>query len=156
MLLCVGMTVINILENSPSASHLLHVGVASLPWTKRWRVFCRQHSSCCWQPTCLLGPVFRSGLKQEGDLSPITCLSPLHLLLRPFPRYEQKHRLNQRLKPACCRSEGLRDLPTSTTGSSVYDAGILWEGRDISFPSKWKASTPQPAGRQTRFSPHQV
>lgn len=97
----------------------------------------------CWQPTCLLGPVFRSGLKQERDLSPITCLSPLYLLLWPFPRYEQKRRLNQWLKPECCRTESLPVLPASTTGSSVSDARILWEGTDISFPSKWKASARQ-------------
>ncbi len=36
---------------------------------------------CCWQWTCLLGLVFRSGSKQERDLSPITCLAPLYLLL---------------------------------------------------------------------------
>lgn len=68
-------------------------------------------------------------------------------VLWPSPRCEQKHHLNQWLKAECPRTEILPDLPTSTTGSSVYDAVLLWEGRHFSFPSQWKTSALQLEGR---------
>lgn len=54
-----------------------------------------------------------------------------------------------RTQALCPGTESLRDLPTSTTGVyiSVYDAVFLWEGRHFSFPSKWKTSALQLAGR---------
>ena len=96
--------------------------------------------SYCRQWTCLLGVVFRSGTEQERDLSPVTCLAPLYLLLWTFPSVTTKgwFKSGRVWCQSPCRTEyvSVRDLQSSRIGWRV--SVLPRDKRDISFSFKWK------------------
>lgn len=131
----------------------------SFPCTNRLGtyVLCRKPLSYCWQWKCLLGLVFRSGTKQERDLSPITCLAPLYLLPWPFPQYQQRDHLNQAASNVRASLDGVwersrfRDLHNWL--KSIWCSSPLgWKRYFLSL----KVEDINYGRRKRRFSPHCV
>lgn len=123
----------------PSWCHLLNPfsGVVSLKRNRSGKhVFGWKLLSCCWQQKkkTLVGGVFRSGTKQERDLSAITFVTKALY-------YQQWDQLNPAassvpLDSVCERFRAI--LRCEQFGSRVHDAVTLREPRDISHPSVWK------------------